>query len=322
MNIYEKLAKIQSRLKVPKNQYNNFGKYSYRSLEDIQEAVKPLLSDTKTVLIITDSVEQIGSRFYLTATASLHDCEGDNTGCIQVQARAREAETKKGMDESQITGAASSYARKYALNGLFALDDNKDADHGDNRPERAKEAAKPNSKGNTKANDKGQLKEDMKAIREEIEGYLNSNWLTADKKDAGKKFMAGNPPLEKLEKFRDSLLKIYGEWQAAHDGAKETQKKNEKPSDKPPERQWECLVCGTKSADGSDVATSNWKLVATQQSGPHTALCKSHSGETADSLLSQAEQAEEEGRKEDALRYSKAAGILADMEAATQFNRS
>jgi len=124
--ILKKLIGIQAELKAPKNQRNNFGKYNYRSCEDILEAVKPLLVKREVVLTITDSVVSIDRRFYVEATASLMDVETGET--ISVKSLAREEETKKGMDGAQITGAASSYARKYALNGLFAIDDTKDAD--------------------------------------------------------------------------------------------------------------------------------------------------------------------------------------------------
>lgn len=126
MNIYEKLGIIQSKLKAPKGQYNSFGKYKYRSCEDILEAVKPLLVETKTVLSVTDRMEVVGDRIYVRAEAHLNNCE--DTGEITTVAYAREEESKKGMDSSQVTGAASSYARKYALNGLFCIDDNKDSD--------------------------------------------------------------------------------------------------------------------------------------------------------------------------------------------------
>lgn len=126
MNIYEKLGIIQSKLKAPKGQYNSFGKYKYRSCEDILEAVKPLLTETRTVLSITDQMEVVGDRIYVRSEAHLKDC--DDTGEIVTVAYAREEESKKGMDSSQVTGAASSYARKYALNGLFCIDDNKDSD--------------------------------------------------------------------------------------------------------------------------------------------------------------------------------------------------
>lgn len=123
----KKLLNIQRDLKAPKGQYNNFGKYSYRNAEDIMEALKPLLVDTNTVCYCQDDyIEHIGERYYLVATIVFADVETDNA--IVVKARAREEETKKGMDGSQITGSASSYARKYALSGLFLIDDNKDAD--------------------------------------------------------------------------------------------------------------------------------------------------------------------------------------------------
>lgn len=133
MTIYEKLAKIQSTLKAPKGQYNAFGKYKYRNCEDILEAVKPLLSEVKAVVIIGDELELIGSRFYVKATARFIDCETDAQ--ITNTAYAREEDTKKGMDGSQITGASSSYARKYALNGLFAIDDTKDSDTTNGMPD-------------------------------------------------------------------------------------------------------------------------------------------------------------------------------------------
>lgn len=122
-----KLFTIQQKLNAPKNLRNNFGGYNYRSCESILEAVKPLLAETKTVLVLCDDVVGVGEKNYIKATASLYDTE---TGDLihWVSALARESESKKGMDDSQLTGATSSYARKYALNGLFAIDDNKDAD--------------------------------------------------------------------------------------------------------------------------------------------------------------------------------------------------
>lgn len=122
---------IQSELKAPKGQYNSFGKYKYRSCEDILEAIKPLLKENACVLTISDSVEMVGDRFYIKATATLRDTE--STDGISVTAYAREAEDKKGQDASQVTGATSSYARKYALNGLFCIDDTKDADTDEHR---------------------------------------------------------------------------------------------------------------------------------------------------------------------------------------------
>lgn len=130
MKIETKLLAIQSKLKAPKNQYNSFGKYSYRSCEDILEGVKPLLDENKCTLTINDEVMLIGDRYYIKATATLRDCESEES--IANIAFAREEEVKKGMDSSQVTGATSSYARKYALNGLFCIDDVKDADTRDN----------------------------------------------------------------------------------------------------------------------------------------------------------------------------------------------
>ena len=121
-----RLIEIQKKLKAPKNQYNSFGKYKYRSCEDILEGVKPLLAELNVALVITDEICLIGDRYYVKATANLLDEE--NKVIFGTSALAREEETKKGMDGSQVTGAASSYARKYALNGLFAIDDTKDAD--------------------------------------------------------------------------------------------------------------------------------------------------------------------------------------------------
>lgn len=132
-NLYSRLLAVQMELKAPKNQFNGFGKYSYRSCEDILEAVKPLCEKQGLVLMLSDSLEYISGRFYIKAMAILTDTEtGKQTSA---SAFAREDETKKGMDGSQITGSASSYARKYALNGLFCIDDTKDADTRDNRSE-------------------------------------------------------------------------------------------------------------------------------------------------------------------------------------------
>lgn len=127
MNIYEKLLEIQNELKAPKSQYNDYGKYNYRNCEDILEAVKPLCKKNKVVLIITDEIENLSERYYVKATAKLVDTEKTDSE-VKVTAYAREADTKKGMDSSQITGSTSSYARKYALNGLFNIDDTKDSD--------------------------------------------------------------------------------------------------------------------------------------------------------------------------------------------------
>ena len=122
----KKLCEIQNELKAPKSKFNSFGKYNYRSCEDILEAVKPLLVAKGCVLTISDEIVSLDGRFYVKATAKITD--NDSGNFVQVTGYARESETKKGQDESQITGTASSYARKYALNGLFCIDDTKDAD--------------------------------------------------------------------------------------------------------------------------------------------------------------------------------------------------
>lgn len=133
MKLIEKLAEIQSKLKAPKGQYNSFGEYKYRSCEDILEAVKPIKGDC--VVLLSDEVVQKGDRFYVRTTASIQN-ESER---IEVYAEAREDSEKKKMDGSQITGAASSYARKYALNGLFCIDDTKDTDTEEYQAETIKE---------------------------------------------------------------------------------------------------------------------------------------------------------------------------------------
>ena len=139
LTLQESLVAIQSKLKAPKSQFNSFGKYHYRSAEDILEAVKPLLAEHNVVLNMSDRVELIGARYYIVCTAKVIKGEEE----IVSEGRAREDESKKGMDGAQVTGTSSSYARKYALNGLFCIDDTKDAD----TDEYAKQqAAKPTQK--------------------------------------------------------------------------------------------------------------------------------------------------------------------------------
>lgn len=136
MTIYEKLAAIQAKLKAPKDLENKFGGYRYRSAEGILEAVKPLLTENKCVLLLKDGLESIEGRVYIKATAQFFDVESEKPYIgIEVTAYAREDESKKGMDACQVTGAASSYARKYALNGLFCIDDNKDSDFTNDKKE-------------------------------------------------------------------------------------------------------------------------------------------------------------------------------------------
>ena len=143
MSVYEKLSKVQTELKAPKGQYNSFGKYKYRSCEDILEAVKPLNAKHGVVLTVSDEVVEISNRFYVKATAVFVDIESGEK--IINTALAREDDSKKGMDGSQITGTASSYARKYCLNGLYCIDDTKDADTDEYRhqQERKPQESKP-----------------------------------------------------------------------------------------------------------------------------------------------------------------------------------
>lgn len=131
----QRVGDIQHKLKAPKGQYNSFGKYNYRSCEDILEGVKPLLKEHNLALLIDDEIVQIGERYYVKATAKITD----GREIVSATAYAREPDTKKGMDESQITGATSSYARKYALNALLCIDDTKDADTMDNNKKPAQQ---------------------------------------------------------------------------------------------------------------------------------------------------------------------------------------
>ena len=147
MNVYEKLLTVQTKLNAPKNRKNTFGGYTYRSCEDILEAVKPLLSEVKALILIKDAIVQVGERYYVYAQAFFYDIEAKDGTCAMVSsdAYAREPEDKKGMDAAQITGTASSYARKYALNALLLIDDAKDPDTDEYKTEsdaKAKKVAK------------------------------------------------------------------------------------------------------------------------------------------------------------------------------------
>ena len=172
--IYEKLAKVQAELKAPKGQFNSFGKYHYRSQEDILEAVKPILSRQGMTINLTDDIVLVGERYYVKATATV----SDGTDTISVTAFAREPSEKKGMDESQITGTASSYARKYALNGLFAIDDTKDSDSEEQpKPTIEKREATPLQKQPTNKLDEVLLKEasSLKIDLNKVATYLKKN---------------------------------------------------------------------------------------------------------------------------------------------------
>ena len=151
MNIYEKLLKVQTELKAPKNKRNTFGKYNYRSCEDILEAVKPILKEVKATVFIQDMITEVAGRVYIEAQAYFYDAEKPTEPPMCVTAYAREPLDKKGMDEPQITGTASSYARKYALNGLFLIDDVKDPDSDEYRTENEAKAKKASNKKETDA---------------------------------------------------------------------------------------------------------------------------------------------------------------------------
>ena len=183
MKILESLKTIQQELRANKDQFNAFGKYKYRSAESILESVKPLLDKIKCVILLSDELVNIGDRYYIKATATLKNLEGETE---QVTGYAREEENKKGMDGSQITGASSSYARKYALGGLFALDDNKDSDttntHG-------KEVGEPKYKESVSAKEKTIEKEALQEMLPECKTVMEVTeiwWLLTKEQQADK----------------------------------------------------------------------------------------------------------------------------------------
>lgn len=190
--IGQKLITIQKELKAPKKQFNKFGNYKYRSCEDILEAVKPLVTKEGCALTITDEIVEIGERYYVKATATITDTKDGSS--ISVSAYAREPEDKKGADVSQITGAASSYARKYCLNGLFLIDDTKDADVTNTQKKTATTA--------TKSGDSDALIELKKQIVEkcsEMGGTKNETVMAVVKE-------LGNPNNLKTEKAAKEYL--------------------------------------------------------------------------------------------------------------------
>lgn len=158
MSIHKKMIEVQQELKAPKNQRNNFGNYNYRSCEDIIEAVKPILAEKELLLTISDELVEVGERNYIKAVVTVSD--GDDK--ITVTGFAREAVNKKGMDEMQLTGATSSYARKYALNGMFAIDDTKDADTDSFQ----KRKSNDNNSSSSSSKDKGPSKKQLVALKE------------------------------------------------------------------------------------------------------------------------------------------------------------
>lgn len=181
MNVQEKLLQVQSKLSAPKSQYNSFGKYHYRNCEDIQEAVKPLLKEVNAILVVGDELVQIADRFYIKATAKFTDCASQEE--IINTAYAREEQEKKGMDVSQVTGSTSSYARKYALNGLFCIDDVKDADNQENG-----DAGKVNGKAGQGKKDAGKASTSDPKANESRTGDpdINPERAAAEKIDQAK----------------------------------------------------------------------------------------------------------------------------------------
>ncbi len=183
--LHQKLVEIQQNLKAPKGQFNKFGNYKYRSCEDILEAVKPLLKEREMLISIQDEMIQLGERYYIKSTVEVVDGKEIKT----TTAYAREPQSKKGMDESQITGASSSYARKYALNGMFAIDDTKDADTQDN----TKEEKKPNP---------------AEMIKQKIEQCDNVEKLNKMEEWVKKSVKNNEPFFKQINEKRDKLIEI------------------------------------------------------------------------------------------------------------------
>lgn len=202
-NIYEKLQAIQAALKAPKSQYNSYGKYKYRKAEDILEAVKPLLKEQGLALICTDDLVNIGERYYIKATVTITDGEA----AIFTTAFAREEETKSGMDGSQITGASSSYARKYAMNGLLCIDDTADSDTTNvGTSDKTQEAVKKTAAARKAATEQTPAPAKQKLSKEEM------YWKVVEKEALGIKAKDGStyreawvknekPTPDQLEKF-------------------------------------------------------------------------------------------------------------------------
>ena len=188
MGIKKKLLQVQSDLKAPKGQYNSFGKYNYRSAEDILEAVKPLLHNEGLVQTISDEIISVGDRIYVKSTVTLYDAESDES--LSASALAREDETKKGMDSSQITGSTSSYARKYALNGMYAIDDTKDSDATNTGPKKTEA---------TEAMEK--------ATMEEIEALLELGIMKGQDEMAVRKAAAAYYRVDDLKKLSKVAIK-------------------------------------------------------------------------------------------------------------------
>ena len=201
MSLREKLMRIQVELKAPKNLYNSFGKYKYRNAEGIQEALKPLEMEYQVTTVLNDEIVDVAGRIYVKATAKVMDCASDDV--IEVTAYAREADAKKGMDEAQVTGATSSYARKYALNALFLLDDTKDVDSEEYQAQsKAEKPAQAQTKAQTAPS--GHSKDDIKAKYSELIAYCKENGF--DIKDVAKEF--GLNAKSTYEEFDNALRRL------------------------------------------------------------------------------------------------------------------
>lgn len=228
----QKLINIQKDLKAPKSQYNAFGKYNYRNCEDILEAVKPLCAREGACLTLSDEIVQIGERYYIQATATLYDSE---TGEVinTVTAYAREEAEKKGMDGSQVTGAASSYARKYALNGLFNIDDTKDADS-DEKPKTGNKEAKGQASG--KRTNAGQssaqsAEERLKAAMETEITIKNVNYKLGTMSQEQLLFVKNNAKVEKYQEAAALVLKYRFQKQMQEQGEGELPFKDDETGD-------------------------------------------------------------------------------------------
>lgn len=228
----QKLINIQKDLKAPKSQYNSFGKYNYRNCEDILEAVKPLCAREGACLTLSDEIVQIGERYYIQATATLYDSE---TGEVinTVTAYAREEAEKKGMDGSQVTGAASSYARKYALNGLFNIDDTKDADS-DEKPKTGNKEAKGQASG--KQTNAGQssaqsAEERLKAAMETEITIKNVNYKLGTMSQEQLLFVKNNAKVEKYQEAAALVLKYRFQKQMQEQGEGELPFKDDETGD-------------------------------------------------------------------------------------------
>ena len=198
MGIQAKLLEIQTKVKAPKNLRNNFGNYNYRNFESICESVKPYLDAQRCTLTVADEIIQIGERFYVKATATLIDCESGETH--SVSAYAREASEKKGMDVSQVTGATSSYARKYAVNGLFLLDDTQDTDSDAYERESKARAEVENRRQPIRPSNPISSEQEISNLTKAVEDYIAKGLIPANFIEAARKHIA--------DKNADGLKKV------------------------------------------------------------------------------------------------------------------